>query len=233
MKKLLLDLLFALPMTLFAQVSTIQVSVSDTIEVLANHISVMISFENPEPTTEEDYANPAPPKDFSAQRAEVVKLLDQNKISWKNAADQLGLFGALGKMGGSEAGIFADFTSLEQKNQILPKIEVIKNVKATETGISVDEDKVDLTRLYDKLLKKAHAKAETLARLSGKKVGNVYQIGSAFDAFNAEKYMETMSGGGSPYAGLMKMMGGMFGEKRADYKVPISENLSVTYYLID
>lgn len=233
MKKLLLGILFALPMTLFAQVSTIQVTVSDTIEVLANHISVMISFENPEPTTEEDYSNPAPPKDFSAQRAEVVKLLDQNKISWKNAADQLGMFGALGRMGGSDLGLTADFTSLEQMNLVLPKIQAIEAVKTTETGTSVDKDKVDLTRLYEKLLKKSHAKAETLARLSGKKVGNVYQIGSAFDAFNAEKYMEAMSGGGSPYSGLMKMMGGMFGEKRADYKVPVSENLSVTYYLID
>lgn len=230
MKKLLLGVLFALPMTLSAQVSTIQVTVSDTMEVMANHISVMISFENPEPT-EDDYSTPS--YDFTAKRAEVVKLLDGNKISWKNAADQLGMFGALGKMGNSELGITADFASLEQKNQVLPKIEAIEAVKATETGNSVDKDKVDLTRLYDKLLKKSRAKAETLARLSGKKVGAVYQIGSAFDAFNAEKYMEAMGSGSSPYAGLMKMMGGMFGEKRADYKVPISENLSVTYYLMD
>ncbi|MBK8193289.1 MAG: hypothetical protein IPK76_08785 [Lewinellaceae bacterium] len=69
--------------------------------------------------------------------------------------------------------------------------------------------------------------------LTGKNLGDVYQIGSAFDGFNPEKYMESLTGGGSPYSGLMKMMGGMFGEKHQDHKVPVTESMTVTYYLLD
>lgn len=243
MKKLFLSLLFALPFVLSAQVSTIQVSVSDTIEVAANHIAVSISFGNSDypvmpyneetETTDTDYIPPV--VDYTADRALVIKLLDENKVSWKPAADQLGFLGALSKMGGGgdTLSISADFSSLEQMNKVMPGIKAVKSAKTVESGASVDKEKVDLTRLYDKLLKKARAKAETLARLSGKKVGAVYQIGSMFDSFNPEKYMESLSSGSSPYSGLMKMMGGMFSEKRPDYKVPVSENMSVAYYLID
>lgn len=215
-----------------AQTPTIQVTVSDTIEVPANHISVMISFKN----TEGNYSDPAP--DFSASRTEVVRVLEQNHVSWKKASDQLGVLGGMGRMAGGgdkeSDDIFADFNSVSQLDKVLPQVRLVKYVDAMETGSSVDKDALDLTRLYDKLFKKARAKAEMMARLSGKKVGGVYQIGSPFDAFNPADAMESSMNSLGAYGDMMKaMFGNIFGEKRPDHKVPVKENLTVTYYLVD
>ena len=231
MKNLLVAFLLAFPCFLFAQFKTIQVSVSDSIEVEANHISVMVSFRD---TVSDGYSEPH--TDFTDEQAAVINLLDQNNIKWQRTADQLGLFGAIGKlnqMGGGDLGITVDFTSVAQMDRVLPRINAIAYVSSVESASTVDKDKVDLTRLYGKLLKKSREKAEKIAVLAGKKVGDVYQIGSAFDGFNPEKYMESLTGGGSPYSGLMKMMGGMFGEKHEGHKVPVTENMTVTYYLLD
>ncbi len=232
MKKLpvLLLTLLAGAVAVSAQTPTIQVTVSDTIEVPANHISVMISFKN----TDANYSEPAP--DFSASRAEVVRLLDQYQVAWKKASDQLGFLGAMGRMGGGQESndIIADFNSAAQYDKVLPLIRLVKYVDAMETGNSVDKDALDLTRLYDKLFKKARAKAEMMARLSGKKVGGVYQIGSPFDALNPADAMESSMNSLGAYGDMMKaMFGNMFGEKRPDHKVPVTEHLTVTYYLVD
>ncbi len=232
MKQLLLSAcaVFFFSAALFAQVSTIQVSVSDTIEVPANHLTVMINFKDTSDTSEQ-------PVDLTASRKEVIQLLEANKIGWKNAAEDLGFLGVLSHMGDNGAGgmdnaISADFSSAAQLDAWLPKINAIAYVKAIETGNSLDKSTLDMTRLYAKLLKKAQAKAETLARLSGKKVGSVYQIGSAFDAFNPSTAMESMMGGGGAYGQMMKsMLGNMFSEKRADRKVTVTEQLTVTYLL--
>ncbi len=114
----------------------------------------------------------------------------------------------------------------------MPKLKAIPYVNTMEMGNSVDKELLDMSRLYAKLLKKAQTKAEMLARLSGKKVGAVYQIGSPFDAFSPSTAMESMMGGGSAYGDMMKsMLGNMFSEKRADRKVTIKEQLTVTYLL--
>jgi len=224
----LLPVFLATSTVLSAQTPTIQVTVSDTIEVPASHISVIISFKN----TEAEYSNHAP--DFTASRAEVTGLLDQYHVAWKNASDQLGFLGGIGGLGKGADDIFADFNSAEQLEKVLPLVRLVKYVDAMETGCSVDKDALDLTRLYDKLFKKARAKADMMARLSGKKVGGVYQIGSPFDAFNPADAMESSMKGLGAYGDMMKaMFGNMFGEKRPDHKVPVTENLTVTYYLLD
>ncbi len=213
----------------FAQVSTIQVSVSDTMEVPANHLTVVINFNDTSTTAEE-------PADFTPSRQAVIQLLETNKVTWAKASDKMGFLGAISRMAG-DAGkldndLSIDFTSAAQMDALLPKIKAIAYVNAVEMGTSIDKGSVDMTGLYAKLLKKAQAKADLLARLSGKKVGAVYQIGSAFDAFSPSSAMESMLGGGNAYGQLMNsMMGNMFGEKRADRKVTVTEQLTVTYLL--
>ncbi len=220
--------LFCSAAALFSQASTVQVTVTDTIEVPANHLSVMITFKDTSYERET-------PIDLSASRDAVIRLLDANKISWKNAGDQMGFLGALAKMadnGKTETDLSADFSSAAQLDALLLQLKAIPYVTAVETGSSVDKDLLDLSRLYAKLFKKAQTKAEMLARLSGKKAGAVYQIGSPFDAFNPANAMDSMMGGGSPYGDLMKsMLGGMFSEKRADHKVTIKEQLTVSFLL--
>lgn len=233
---LLLPVLLAGPIALSAQPATIQVSVSDTIEVPANHISVMISFNEPA----EDATFPSPP-DFSASRTEVIRLLDQHQVSWKKASDQLGFLGMMGRTGGSGQEmdeIIADFSSAVQLEKVLPLLRLVPSVEAVVTGTSVDKELLDLTRLYEKLFAKARAKADVMARISGKKVGGIFQIGSPFDAFSPGNVLDPMQNSGGAYADLMKtmfgnMFGNMFGEIRPDYQVPVSENLTVIYYLLD
>ena len=216
--------------TSFAQqVSTIQVSVSDTISVPANHLSVIVTFKDTSYAREE-------PIDLTPSHDAVVRLLDDNKVSWKKASEQMGFLGGLAKMGGDngkpDLDITADFTSAAQMDMLLPKINAVAYTTAIEAGASIDKNTVDMSPLYAKLLKKARAKAEMIAGLSGKKVGAVYQIGSAFDGFNPSEAMESMMGGDSPYGGLMKtILGSMFSEKRADHQVTVKEHLTVSYLL--
>lgn len=252
---------------LFAQ-STIQVSVTDTIVVPADHISVMISFkdttqidfsspryhideeiETPEEGEEPSDDTPPPPPppsnpfanlktDFSADRESVIRILDEHKVSWKSPEDQFSfLKGPMGGMTpGAEApkneGIMADFSSKAQMDEVLAKIKQNPFVNTMDMGATVDKQLLDKTRLYEKLMKKSKEKADTIAKLAGKKVGGVYKIGSDFDAFTLDKYMESLTGSGGMFGSIFKMLGGMFTEKTADYKVTVSETLTVTYFLL-
>lgn len=244
--------------------STIQVSVSDTIQVPATHISVMVSFKDttkfdfshplqpkvdeeitePDDTAaEEENQNPSPfPKfktDFSADREAVIRILDERGVTWKSPAEQMGLFnGPFGQGGGmglggekKNEGLVIDFLSKAQMDLVLPKIKENPFVATMDMGASVDKQLVDKTRLYDKLLKQSRKKAESIAALAGKRVGDVYQIGSAFDGLSMDKYMDSLTSSGGIFGGIFKMLGGMFSEKNPEYNVTISENMTVTYLL--
>lgn len=250
---------------LYAQ-STIQVSVTDTIIVPADHISVMVSFKD---TTKIDFSTPRyhideeieepeegeepgdtppPPSDpfanmktdFTADREGVIRTLDENKVNWKNPEDQFGFL--KGPMGGGmtpgaeppkNEGIMIDFSSKAQMDQVLPKIKENPFVNTMDMGATVDKQLLDKTRLYEKLLKKSKGKADSIAKLAGKKVGGVYKIGSEFDGFTLDKYMDSLTGSGGMFGSIFKMLGGMFTEKTPDYKVTVSETMTVTYYLLD
>ena len=239
---------------LSAQVSTIQVTVSDTIMVPATHITVAVSFKDTTaqspislnydladtPDADGDGIPDAPAAplapDFSKSYRQVISLLKREGIQWKKPEEQMGFMGGLGGMMGNKddtlsRGFVVDFSSKQQMDRVLPQIKAITFADTKEMGASVDKELVDRKRLYAKLLAKARLKADDIAGLSGKSVGDVYQIGSAFDNFSPDKYMESMMGGGGMFGGLFKMMGSMFGDKSPDYKVPISDNLTVTYYL--
>lgn len=247
--------------------STIQVSVTDTIIVPADHISVMVSFKDTmkidfsaprfhideeieEPAEgEEPGETPPPPAldpfanmktDFTADREGVIHILDEHKVHWKSPEDQFGfLKGPMGNgmMPGSEKpkneGIMIDFSSKAQMDEILPRIKENPFVTTMDMGAAVDKQLLDKTRLYEKLMKKSKAKADTIAKLAGKKVGGVYKIGSDFDAFTLDKYMDSLTGSGGMFGSIFKMLGGMFTEKTPDYKVTVSETMTVTYYLLD
>lgn len=246
--------------------STIQVSVTDTIIVPADHISVMVSFKDTtkidfstpryhideeieEPVEGEEPGDTPPPPadpfanmktDFTADRDGVIRLLDEHKVSWKNPEDQFGFL--KGPMGGGmmpgmeqpkNQGIMIDFSSKAQMDAVLPKIKENPFVTTMDMGAAVDKQLLDKTRLYEKLMKKSKAKADTIAKLAGKKVGGVYKIGSDFDGFTLDKYMDSLTGSGGMFGSIFKMLGGMFTEKTPDYKVTVSETMTVTYYLLD
>lgn len=245
--------------------STIQVSVTDTIIVPADHISVMVSFKDTmkidfstpryhideeieEPAEGEEPGEPPPPPsdpfanmktDFTTDREGVIRILDEHKVHWKSPEDQFGfLKGPMGGMTPSpetpkNEGIMIDFSSKAQMDEILPKIKENPFVSTMDMGATVDKQLLDKTRLYEKLMKKSKAKAETIAKLAGKKVGGVYKIGSDFDGFTLDKYMDSLTGSGGMFGSIFKMLGGMFTEKTPDYKVTVSETMTVTYYLLD
>ncbi len=230
MKTTLTIALCCLLNTVFAQQSTksIQVTVSDTIEVLAHHISVLIEFKDT--TGGEDYSAERQ-SDFTGQYAEVTKMLNKYGVPWKTAGESMGgMFGQM--MGGKQPlNIIADFTSLEQFDGTLDMLHRIKYVQTAELNNTVDDGKVDKTRLYDKLLKQARKKADMLAKLAGKKTGDIQQI--------IEPAGTTAAGSSDPAAGLgafySQMLGasGMTGQKRPDHKVSVPGSISITYYLVD
>jgi len=250
---------------LHAQLGTIQVSVTDTIIVPADQITVMVSFKD---TTKIDFSaprydideeieepaegeepsdTPAEPynpfanlkTDFTADREAVIRILDEHKVSWKNPADQFSFL--KGPMAGMNPGgaapkneeIMIDFSTKSQMDEVMTKIKENPFVNTMEMGASVDKQLLDKTRLYEKLLKKSKIKAESIAKLAGKKVGGVHKIGSEFDGFTLDKYMDSLTGAGGMFGGIFKMLGGMFNEKTPDYKVTVSETMTVTYYLLD
>lgn len=247
-----------------AQQGTIQVSVTDTIIVPADHISVMVSFKDttkidfstpryhideeiPEDAETENDSTPETPynpfanikSDFTADREAVIRILDEHKVSWKNPADQFSFL--KGPMAGMNPGgaaakneeIMIDFSNKTQMEEVMAKIKENPFVNTMEMGASVDKQLLDKTRLYEKLLKKSKVKAESIAKLAGKKVGGVHKIGSEFDGFTLDKYMESLTSAGGMFGSIFKMLGGMFNEKTPDYKVTVSETMTVTYYLLD
>lgn len=230
--------LSSVPLAAQGPPKTVLVTVSDTIEVPANHITVTISFQDTASVAEYDYPTREPKTEFITERDEVIRILEKNKATWKKPSEQFPLLGGMGHANGNaDNEMVADFSSVEQKNNAMVVINTIPFVRAVELGSSVDKAQLDLTPLYAKLMKKARAKAEMLAKLSGKRVGEVYQIGSPFEMFSPDKMMENMLGGGDSGGGifgsLMKMFGGMFAEKRPDYKVPVKETMTVSFYLLD
>lgn len=231
----------------FSQSSTIQVTVNDTIMVPANRISVTVSFkdtvsadpyaryieQDQEPKEDEPKQGP----NLKGASDKVIAILKANKIPWKTTAEQLGgLLGGLANLGpkkesDSPQSISIDFTSKAQMDKVLPQIKAVTFAEATEAGVSVDKELVDKKVLYQKLLQKARAKATEIAGLAGKKVGDIVQIGNAFESFSPEKQLESMMGGGGMFGNLFKMFGGMFNEKSADYKVAVTESMTVTFFM--
>jgi|GEM_PF-1732056 len=244
---------------LLGQMGTIQVTVSDTIMVPANHLTFAVTYKDTTtvPTykydvdvdqdrSETDNATEDKPlakaePDFAGSFEQLKALLKKNNISWKKSSDQMGgllggLMGGLAALGRADTlatarNITFDFNSKAQMNEILPKIKAIVFIETLEMGNSVDKELVNKKGLYEKLLKKARLKADDIAGLAGKRVGDIYQIGSAFDALSPEKQMENMMGDGGMFGSLFKMMGSMFSEKNGDYKVKVSESMTVTFMM--
>jgi hypothetical protein len=239
------------------QLSTILVTVTDTIKVPATHIEVMVNYrdtstanpydvqvyEDREPT-DEGYNNAevqAAP-DFEAAHKELLAILSTNNVIYKPTIDpSTGLMG-MGAMGGGAATanvdtleqkrkITLDFKSKAQFDLVMPLLKKITYLETVEMGASVDKNTVDKKALYAKLHKQARAKATEIANLAGKQVGEVHQIGNANEMMSPEKQMESLFGGGGMMGGLMKMMGGMFTEKDPEYLVTITESMTVTFLM--
>ena len=247
----------------FAQAGTIQVTVSDTILVPANRISVAVSFKDTaapkltfsfdtqsdrEPSDEDNQSDdtndvqepkePAKP-DFLSAYKQATQILKKEGIQWKKPTEQFPFLGGMGAaaMGLEQGdtlskGFMIEFSSKQQMDRVLPRLKAITFVNATEMSIAADKELVDKKRLYAKLLVKARAKADEIAGLAGKRTGDIHQIGSAFEMFSPEKYMESLTGAGGMFGGIFKMLGGMFNEKTPDYKVSVSESMTVTFYLV-
>jgi hypothetical protein len=243
---------------LFAQSNTIMVTVNDTIMVPANRITIAISFKDTaktllyeqygsdmEPATEPNenpdqdntQLKPGEP-DLNGAFEKVKAILTQNGISWRKTMEQMGgLFGGLANLGQKDTAeasrnITIDFNSKAQLDAVLPKIKAVTFAETLEMGASVDEGTVSKKVLYEKLLKKARAKATEIATLAGKRVGDIHQIGNPYEAMSPEKYMESMTGGGGLFGNMFKMMGNMFSEKNPDYKVAVKESMTVTFFLM-
>ncbi len=245
---------------LFGQMSTIQVTVSDTIMVPADHITIAVTFKDTATIppymyevegdreaseAENATATDAPPivvgPDFAGSFEQVKAILKKNNISWKKTADQMGglmggLMGGMAALGkqdtaASARNITFDFKSKAQMDEVLPKIKAITFAETLEMGMSVDKESVNRKGLYEKLFKKSRVKAGEIASLAGKRIGDIHQIGNAFDGLSPEKQMESMMGDGGMFGGLFKMMGNMFSEKNTDYKVKVSESMTVTFLM--
>jgi hypothetical protein len=238
------------------QLSTILVTVTDTIKVPATHIEVMVNYrdtstinpydvqvyEDREPTDEGNFNTEAPkPPDFEVPHKELLAILKANNVAYKKSIDpSAGLMG-MGSMGvgakktidtaEQNRKITLDFKSKAQFDLVMPLIKNITYLETVEMGASVDKAQVDKKALYAKLHKQARLKANEIAGLAGKTVGEVHQIGNAYEMMSPEKQMENMFGGGGIMGGLMKMMGGMFSEKDSDYMVTITESLTVTFLM--
>lgn len=236
MKKLAFYLLLALPFGLFAQGKTITVTVQDTILVVANHIKIQVEFKDTATTS----YDAEPRTVFEDERREIIRILDQNKIAWKDETEALPFLGSRAAqypgMPQKTKGIVVDFSTPEQANKVKPLLESIPFVRTTDMGASVDKNDLNKTRLYEKLFKRARAKAEVQAKIVGKRVGDVYAIGSEFEQMSPERYMDSLFGGGGMggfFGQIMGMLSGMFNEKNTDYKVSVGESMSVTFTLLD
>ncbi len=255
---LIINFLIIFSTNLFAQGNTIMVTVSDTIMVPANRITIAISFKdtaktNPyeqygsdmEPSTEPDenpdqdntQLKPGEP-DLDGAFEKVKAILTQNGISWRKTTEQMGgLFGGLAELGqkdtaAAKRNITIEFNSKAQLDQVLPKIKAITFAETLEMGASVDEGSINKKALYEKLLKKARAKATEITSLAGKRVGDIHQIGNPYETMSPEKYLESMMGGGGLFGSMFKMMGNMFSEKSTDYKVSVKESMTVTFFML-
>jgi uncharacterized protein YggE len=206
---------------------TITVTVADTIEVTANHLTVNLSFAD----TTDGFAT-EPRGVFVDEHGEVMRILKQHQVTWKNIP-KMG-FSRVPDNAPSEpefgtAAMLLDFTTPEQLALVLTKLRAVPYVQLVQAGRTVDRDLVDLSRLYQKLYRRARARAEQQARAAGKRLGDVHSIGSDFDMSVFEPVLDMPFGASE----LPELFGSSVGEVRDDYQVPVRDRLTVTFYLLD